>query len=260
MFSLFNRLLMVLITVLIMGLITNTAQAQTAKPVFALLDFKPFGRRTASGFDGIFARSMEFIQAESGIDITTKILPIPRSLKAMAGGSAQLIITGAVSGLLKNTDSLGVIGCSRIIVLTSARSGIKTLADLEGKNIGFVASGFLDKLYSKKFGLIPHRTRNSQSMIAMLDRDRIDGFFTSDIVADTFEAPGSGSSLIKANWRSRLGERIEVRKVPAHLRIARDYGPRDLSDRLRSAVAAGNKNGVFSAIFKAYGVLSGGKC
>ena len=178
----------------------------------------------------------------------------------MADGSAQLIITGAVSRLLKNTNSLGDIGCSRIIVLTSAKSGIKNLADLEGKNIGFVAGGFLDKLYSKKFGLIPHRTRNGQSMIAMLDRNRIDGFFTSDVVTDAFETSAANSSLIKADWRSRLGHRIEVRKTPILLRITRDYGPRDLSDRLRSAVTEGKRKGAFSAIFKAYGVLSGGKC
>jgi len=181
-------------------------------------------------------------------------------LRAMAEGSAQLIITGAVSGLLKNTEPLGVIGCSRIIMLTSAKSGIKSLGDLDGKNIGFVASGFLDKLYSNKFGLIPHRTRNSQSMIAMLDRNRIDGFFTSDIVADTFETPTIDSAMIEADWRSRLGERIEVRKVPAHLRINKEYGSRELANRLRSAVAAGKEKGAFSAIFKAYGVLSGGKC
>ncbi|MBT3701166.1 MAG: ABC transporter substrate-binding protein [Alphaproteobacteria bacterium] len=254
--SLFNRLLIILVT----GLMTNVAQAQTTKPVFALLDFKPFGNSTSNGFDGIFARSMDFIQAESGIDVTTQMLPIPRSLKAIADGSAQLIITGAVSRLLENTDSLGIIGCSRIIVLTSAKSGIKNLADLEGKNIGFVASGFLDKLYSNKFDLIPHRIRNSQSMVAMLDRNRIDGFFISDVVIDAFETPASGSSMIKVDWRSRLGERIEVRKIATHLRIAKDYGSRELSDRLRSAVAAGNAKESFSAIYKSYGVLSGGKC
>ena len=237
------------------------ARANDNRPVFALFDFHPFGRRLPSGErQGIFAESIAYIEKESGVDMEVRMLPISRTLKAMSEKSAQVTITASVSNLLDDTVSLGVIGCSRIIIQTSAASGIRTLEDLSNKDIGFVSGGFLDRLYSKKFDLNPVRARSSQSLVAMLGRGRLDGVFASDVVIDNYIYAESGMSFVGPNWQNKLGARVEVRKAPAHVRAVKNALNQSVLKRLRFAVQKGIKEGIFSAIYGKYGVQTRGKC
>lgn len=253
--------LSILLLGLCLGLAPTAALAKTPKPVFALMDLYPFARLSPAGdFEGIYWHSLDYIQRRSGIDFSAVLLPVPRMLKAMAEGSADMAITGAVSDLLKETTSLGVIGCSRIIVQLSKTSKVRSVDDLAGKDIGFVTNGFLYKLYGDKFGLRPVQVRNSRSLMSMLALGRVEGVFVSDLVIDSFLKDGIEGVPIADDWRRSMGRRLEVRKVLVHLRIAAKFKGSDLEKRLRAAVAEGLSSGAFARIYENHGARSKGRC
>lgn len=228
---------------------------------FGLMEFYPFGRASReNGFEGIYSDIIQEIQKLSDVRMETIALPIPRLRDYLSEGKIDLTIAGASSSTIEGAVSLGVIGCSRIIVQTSNMSGIHDLSDLKGKFIGFLANGFLYKEYGTKFGLTPVQVTSNKSMFAMLALGRLDGIFISDVVIDSNMQDGFDSPHISSNWRDKIGARIELKKVPSHLQISRQFNNADINRRLADAVIRGHEIGTFEKIYATYGVRTKGKC
>lgn len=83
---------------------------------------------------------------------------IPHAMWSIAAGDSDITITGSNTKLLKDTTSLGVLGCSRLSVVTRKDAGVNTLAGLNGRKIGFVTGGFL----LNKFGLQPVLAKHNE--------------------------------------------------------------------------------------------------
>jgi ABC-type amino acid transport substrate-binding protein len=244
----------------ILALLPVTSRADTPLR-FSLMGFFPFGDMTPEQkFEGIYWDIIEEIRKLSGIRFVTTMLPITRLRRSILEGSADLTISGASSSLNAGAESLGIVGCSSIIVQTARSSGIRSLDDLKERYIAFARNGFLLKLYGNKFGLLPVESNSSQSMFAMLDSERVDGIFISDVVIDSFIHKYPESTVISMNWQEKLGPRVLVRKIPSHLQIAKTFADATIKQKLRDAVEKGRNTGAFERIYARYGIQTKGKC
>ncbi len=229
-------------------------------PTFAVYDFYPFGHRVEGEIKGLFPSIMRKLEALSGIRFAWEIDSIPRATRSVVRGERDLILSGATMPQFKETISLGIVGCNRTVVVTNAKSGISSLADLKGKTIGFVANGFLFRKFGGKYGIVPLETGTSESMFRMLLRNRVDGIFISDIVFDGFRDEGAPFAGIPDDWRDHIGNVVEAEVIAVHLRMAKISKFAHLADKLRMAVAKGNETGAFEASYRKYGSTSGGNC
>jgi len=229
-------------------------------PKFAVYDFYPFGHRVEGEIRGLFPSIMRKLEALSGIRFAWEMDSIPRATRSVIRGDRDLILSGATMPQFKETISLGVVGCNRTVVVTNAKSGISSLADLKGKTIGFVANGFLLRKFGSKYGIVPLETSTSESMFRMLLRNRIDGIFISDIVFDGFRNEGAPYTGIPADWPDHIGNVVEAEVISVHLRMAKTSKFIHLADTLRKAVASGIQSGAFEGSYRKYGSTSGGGC
>jgi ABC-type amino acid transport substrate-binding protein len=255
-----KRILVYTIPILAIGiLIAQPAYAQN-KPKFVTFDFYPFAQFRADKIIGLFPELMNAIETLSGVSVTTTLDPIPRAIRSIATSQNDLIITAASSPAFKQTISLGSMGCSRTIVVTNDKSQITRQADLKGKNIGFVTSGYLFKKYGDKFGIVPVQTSSSESMFRMLVRYRVDGIFISDLVFGSYRTEGAPFSQIPSNWHQRIGTAVETDKSLVRLIMPKASKFNYLGPKISEAIKLGNANGQFERIFRKYGSDTGGRC
>jgi ABC-type amino acid transport substrate-binding protein len=243
-------------------LVLQSAASHAETPLkFSLMGFFPFGGMTSEQkFEGIYWDIMQEIGRLSGVEFVTTMLPITRLRNSINEGSADVTISGASSSLNAGAVSLGIVGCSSIIVQTTKGANIKTLDDLKGREIAFARNGFLLKMYGKKFELRSVESNSSQSMFAMLERGRVEGIFISDVVIDSYILKNPQTSVLSKDWQQRLGPRVLVRKIPSHVQISALFPDAAVKQRLLDAVVEGQNTGAFEQIYARYGIQTRGKC
>ncbi len=249
-----------ILTLFIATFVAGPAWGASKIPQFVTYDFYPFGQKQGEIITGLFTEIMAEIEKISGIKVATSIEPIPRAIKSIVSGSKDLIISGATSPAFRKTISLGVVGCNRTIIVTNDKVDISSLNELQNKNIGFVASGFLYKKFGKKFGIVPVQTSTSASMFRMLVRYRVDGIFISDMVFNSYRTEGAPFSSIPADWRQRIGNIVQAEKILVHLRMPKNSKFLDLIPKFSEAIKTGKENGNFERVYRKYGSSTGGQC
>lgn len=230
------------------------------QPKYGALDFYPFGYREEGRIKGVLVDIMTRIEVVSGVRTTKVLEPIPRIHASIVRGDIDLVISAATLPGFRKMTSLGVVGCSRIIVASNKMAGISQIGDLESKKIGFVAHGFLYRKFNKNFGIIPVLTSTSESLFKMLVGHRVDGIFISDIVLNAHTLMGLPYSNVPLDWRKTLGSNVTIETLPTHLRMSKMSRFRHLEQKLREAVNTGNANGAFKKVYRSYGNTAGGRC
>ncbi|MBL6957548.1 MAG: transporter substrate-binding domain-containing protein [Rhodospirillales bacterium] len=235
------------------------APAAASEPLkFALYDFFPFGARDANGtLSGLFYDLSKAIEFNSGLSFDYSFTPIPRAIRAVSNGQADVTISG---GVIKGAVSLGPVGCHQTVVLPRLGAGISKLSDLKGKSVGFVTKGIHYKKFATKFGLQPIQSNTSKSLVRMLLRERIDGFFTSDVVFDAYVQSRKFGAGLPSGWTGKLAPYVVVETIEPNLFISAKSKHQGQAGRLRAAVTAARQDGSFEKIYRKHGSRFGGRC
>lgn len=221
-------------------------------------DFFPLGdSKTNAQYPGIFYEALEKIVVNAGHEANMQVLPIPRLNNGADVGSVDVKM-----GLKTNGVNNAVqLGCHSTIVVQKDGVNITHVDQLNGKRIGFVNNGIFQRLYSKKFGTVNEFVNNDESLFRMTINGRIDGFFISHIVLDSYKRFGIPHARLDMNWQDEMGEPLLISTSPVYFQVS---SKSQLSfNTVNELIASAQQlvdQGDIAQIYKQYGIDNGGAC
>lgn len=243
------------------GLAVDCYAAERTRPVFAIIDFFPFGfMSTEQKAEGMAFDIEKLLEKYSGIDIDGRLMSTPRALRSASVGQNDLLFSYKDDEMVPNVTWLGNIGCLVPLVVPRKDSGITTLADLNGKRIGFVGLGYFDVNRQHKWDLEPVVLNNNFLMVNMLARGRVDAIIVNDAVLNAFVARSDLIENVSKDWVMEVAEPIHLATFETHISISNDSPFIFLVPKLKKAIKDARSAGEFAKVFKKYGSPSGGYC
>jgi len=247
-----SRLLILI--ALLSASMTNGAPIVAGAP-----DFFPFGESKAGKTDmkGIFYESLDAILYEQTAPYEVVIRPFPRLTRDVASG----LVDFSFGFQAQSTSPLLQIGCHYNILVTRKSVVIKTEEDIDGLRIGFVANGIYQRLYGNKFNTRNELVADDESMFKMLLAGRVDGFFISNVVLESYLKFGIPQAKLPENWKTEIGEPFYLSSSPTFLQISHNSTvPFNEVSQITRIAEKLKVSDVFSDIYKKYGVKGGGIC
>ncbi|MBF0620505.1 MAG: transporter substrate-binding domain-containing protein [Magnetococcales bacterium] len=231
------------------------------RPTLALLDFFPFGRAGDSGKPiGLMVDMIREIEKASGIPIDIKLMPIPRALRSVTLGEADLMISYKDDQMLPGVTFLGNMGCLQALLIPHGNSHISSLDDLTDKRIGFISKGYFHIKFAHQFGLIPVEVPSNESMLHMTLRHWLDGFVINSIVLGAYKKGLAEHAHLPGDWQTKLGTPIILETMETHLSISRRSKLQHLIPVLSKAVETVKKQGLFQQLYDRYGGVDASNC
>lgn len=224
----------------------------------AVADFFPLGDSNPNNVGkGIFYDIVKRLEDESGVPFDIEILPISRLNILFKEGEVEM----SVGFKKQNGELLDTFGCHENILVTQNSSQLTNTSDLKAQKIGFVNKGIYQKLYATKFETDNVYVNSDESLFSMLVRDRIDGFFVSNVVFESFLQYGELSTSVEKKWRDQLKAAIIISESAVGLHISKNI---ELSEKTKNELIAAlnrmREGGDISAIYRKYGVMTEGRC
>lgn len=235
--------------------------AERSAPALAIIDFYPFGYALPDGGpEGMVFDLSAAVEELSGITIDERLVSVPRALRSASIAQNDLLFSYRDEVMVPNVTWLGNVGCLVPLVVPHRNSGIKTLADLHGKRVGYVGLGYFDVRMSKRWDLVPVVLNNNFIMLKMLARHRVDAIVLNNAVLNAFLSRPDVLAELPEDWPQLLSNPIPLAMYETHLSMANDSPFQDLIPRLKQAIIHGREKGIFQEIFRKYGSEQGGHC
>jgi len=244
------------------GLAVHAYAAERTRPVFAIIDFFPFGYLSSEqNAEGMAFDIEKVLEKYSGIDIDGRLMSTPRALRSASVGQTDLLFSYKDDDMVPNVTWLGNVGCLVPLVVPRKGSGITSLADLnKRKRIGFVGLGYFDINRRHQWDLEPVVLNNNFLMVNMLSRGRVDAIIVNDAVLNAFTTRTDLIENVPEDWISNVAEPIHLASFETHISISNDSPFISLVPTLKKAIKKARKAGEFIKVFKKYGSPMGGYC
>ena len=228
----------------------------------AIIDFYPFGYVADDQKPrGMVFEIAEIIEQLSGVTIDTRLMSVPRALRSASVGQNDLLFSYKDEVMVPNVIWLGNIGCLVPLLVHRKDSGIRTLADLAGKRVGYVGLGYFDTRRKNDWAILPKPLNNNFLMLKMLQRGRVDAIVINNAVLNAFLffKPEILPEL-EPGWEDMLAQPLVLDMFETHLSMSRDSSYKHLIPALRRAIVKGRTEGRFEKIFIKWGSQNGGHC
>lgn len=249
----------------------NALYDSSDRPVMGLYDYYPYTHINENGQPhGIFWDFFNQLKNESGLDLAYRILPLGRTLHDAQAGRLDLLISYQDHVMAKGVDFIAPFACARELVVL--RSGIKAenLADLKGLNITFPQGGYFETHYAKTLGITSMPHNRSESLLQLLEINRVDGFVVSDwsfmgqLNPDHNQtiAPNQHVASIDdlINSFPFIGGYLVVSEIPVGLSVQSDSPHYAISAPLKESMQRLRRQGVFRKILHSHNVAPGPEC
>lgn len=234
------------------------AEIETSSPVFAIIDFFPFGYSRDGEAVGLAYDAIEAVKSHSGVEITPKLMSVPRALRDVSHGKVDMLFSYKDPVMVPNVTFIGNIGCLTSLIIPGKDSGIKDYEDMHGKKVGFVGLGYFDVRKRDTWDIKPVVVNDNFIMLNMLIRGRIDAMIANDAVLNALIHFQERLDTIEKQWVSLLGEPLPLDTFETHFSMFNDSKHRHLIPKITAAIKAKHQDGTLKQIFKNYGSPVGG--
>lgn len=233
---------------------------QASSPVFAIIDFFPFGYTDQGKQVGLAYDAIAEVERISGIDIEPKLMSVPRALRDVSLGKVDMLFSYKDPKMVPNVTFLGNIGCLTSLIVPRKDSGITAYDDMHGKRIGFVGLGYFDVRKRDVWNIQPVVVNDNFIMLNMLIRGRIDAMIVNDAVLNSLIHLKEKVNPVEEKWVHLLGSPLPLDTFETHFSMNNNSTQQHLAPKIEQAIKTAQEQGVLKRIFQNYGSPLGGKC
>lgn len=189
-----------------------------------------------------------------GVNIDTEVTSWPRIMGGVGTGQFDITYLFKLKAIEDKVYFLGRVGCLADLIVPRKGLQINSLDDLEGLRVAMLRNAAFDKATSKIGNFSKIRTKESEAMLKLLVRQRVDAIAVHSGHFHRMLHSKEVRPLFPENWRSTLGEPFVRQLYDVQVTLSRQSRFVSIKEKIGEAVRRQQKKGLFDAAMEKWGM------
>lgn len=228
-------------------------------PIFAIMDWSPFGWQDRENAKGILVNIVRLIEKELGVELMVVIAPMTRVVDGMENGRYDFTVAYRDPIVMSDVNYLGDVGCLNNNVVSLKRRPITTLRELQGLRVAYPAESpflvkvtpLLESMDIRTEGMIVFK---SEVIFNVLKRGRVQAIIVNDAVLNAYRMGRLGDSLEAAMTWEELAPPLAIEELPLAIAASTTTSFTGLAKRIKRALQTVTFKAAIRQMYEQYGM------